>query len=584
MKTLTRALHFDRAAINASTRTVAATLSSELPVARDFGDEVLLHTPEAVDMTRAVNGLPLLFSHKRDQIVGRVEDIRLDKNKLRGLLRFSENTQANEVWRDVEAGILTDLSIGYKIEDMALDPAGAAWLATRWQPLEVSVVTIGADPSAGIGRSAPNSENIPKEQPDMQLNHQAVRSIVQLGRFDDQTTERMTLDCLASGMNEQEVGQAVQRKKAEIQEADFAIMPPMHDRSFSHTPTRAALMAEALAARWGGPAPSEAAREYVNKKPVDMARDLLEARGIRTNRLSAGEVIGRAMTTTSDFPNLLANSGNRTLQAAYQSYGGGLKRICRPSTIADFRAKQVLKLGEAPALNKVNEHGEYTYGSPIESKESYSLYTFGRIFAITRQALINDDLGAFGNLIAKFGIAAAEREAQQLATLLTSNPTMADGVALFHANHGNLAGSAAAISVTSLGLARKAMRLQTGLDGTTAIDCSPAFLIVPAALETVAEQFLATLSPTVSTDVNPFSGKLELVVDPRLDASSATAWYLAARPELIDTIEYAYLEGYNGPTIEVREGFEVDGTEFKARLDFGCGVLDHRGLFKNAGA
>jgi len=105
-----------------------------------------------------------------------------------------------------------------------------------------------------------------------------------------------------------------------------------------------------------------------------------------------------------------------------------------------------------------------------------------------------------------------------------------------------------------------------------------------AALETVAEQFLATLSPTVSTDVNPFSGKLELVVDPRLDASSATAWYLAARPELIDTIEYAYLEGYNGPTIEVREGFEVDGTEFKARLDFGCGVLDHRGLFKNAGA
>ena len=176
MKTLTRALHFDRAAINASTRTVAATLSSELPVSRDFGDEVLLHTPEAVDMTRAVNGLPLLFSHKRDQIVGRVEDIRLDKNKLRGLLRFSENTQANEVWRDVEAGILTDLSIGYKIEDMALDPAGAAWLATRWQPMEVSVVTVPADPSVGIGRSAPNSENIPKEQPDMQLNHQGDRS------------------------------------------------------------------------------------------------------------------------------------------------------------------------------------------------------------------------------------------------------------------------------------------------------------------------------------------------------------------------------------------------------------------------
>lgn len=584
MKTLTRALHLDRAALDLAARTISATLSSELPVARDFGDEVLMHTPEAIDMSRAVNGLPLLFSHKRDQIVGRVEGIHLDKNKLRGLLRFSENTRANEIWRDVQTGILTDLSIGYQIDDVELDQAGAVWRATRWQPLEVSVVTIPADPSVGIGRSAPNSEP-PKEQA-MQLNHQEVREIVRLGHFDQPTTERMTLDFLARGMNEREVGQAVQRKKAEIQEADFPIMPPMHDRAFDHQnpSTRAALMAEALAARWGGPAPSEAAREFVSKKPVDMARELLEARGIRTNRLSAGEVIGRAMTTTGDFPNLLANSGNRTLQAAYQSYQGGLKRICRQSTIADFRAKQVLNLGEMPALNKVNEHGEYTYGAPVEAKASYSLETFGRIFAITRQALINDDLAAFGNLIGKFGIAAAEREARQLVTLLTSNPLMGDGVALFHANHGNLAGSGAAISVTSLGLARKAMRLQTGLDGSTAIDCSPRFLIVPAALETVAEQFLATLSPTVSTEVNPFAGRLDLVVDPRLDAVSATAWYLAAEPNLIDTIEYAYLEGYSGPTIEVREGFEVDGTEFKARLDFGAGILDHRGLYKNAGA
>lgn len=584
MKTLTRALHLDRGALDPAARTISATLSSELPVARDFGNEVLMHTPEAIDMSRAVNGLPLLFSHKRDQIVGRVEGIHLDKNKLRGLLRFSENTQANEVWRDVQTGILTDLSIGYEIEDVELDQAGAVWRATRWQPLEVSVVTIPADPTVGIGRSAPNSE-IPKEQA-MQLNHQDVRAIVQLGRFDQQTTERMTLDCLARGMNEQEVGQVVQRKKAEIQEADFPIMPPLHDRAFDYQnpSTRAALMAEALAARWGGPAPSDAAREFVSKKPVDMARELLEARGIRTNRLSAGEIVSRAITTTGDFPNLLANSSNRTLQAAYQSYQGGLKRICRQSTIADFRAKQVLNLGEMPSLNKVNEHGEYTYGAPVEAKASYSLATFGRIFAITRQALINDDLAAFGNLIGKFGIAAAEREAQQLITLLTSNPAMGDGVALFHANHGNLAGSGAVISVTSLGLARKAMRLQTGLDGATAIDCSPRFLIVPAALETVAEQFLATLSPTVSTEVNPFAGRLELVVDPRLDAGSATAWYLAAEPNLIDTIEYAYLEGYSGPTIEVREGFEVDGTEFKARLDFGAGILDHRGLYKNAGA
>ena len=82
------AQHLDRGALDPAARTILATLSSELPVARDFGNEVLMHTPEAIDMSRAVNGLPLLFSHKRDQIVGRVEGIHLDKNKLRGLLRL----------------------------------------------------------------------------------------------------------------------------------------------------------------------------------------------------------------------------------------------------------------------------------------------------------------------------------------------------------------------------------------------------------------------------------------------------------------------------------------------------------------
>ena len=77
---------------------------------------------------------------------------------------------------------------------------------------------------------------------------------------------------------------------------------------------------------------------------------------------------------------------------------------------------------------------------------------------------------------------------------------------------------------------------------------------------------------------------IELVVDPRLDAKSATAWYLAARPDIIDTIEYSYLDGFPGPVVEVENGWDIDATEIKCRLDFGCGVLDWRGLYKNAGA
>ena len=584
MRTINRTMILERAKLDSGSRTVPATLSSTAPALRDYGQEVLLHTQDAIDMSRAANGLPLLFSHDREAIIGRVEGIRIDGDKLRGLLRFSDNTKASEVWADVEAGILTDISIGYQVIDMEPAPDSDVWNVTRWLPLECSVVTVPADPSVGINRSSPNRNA--KEFSTMKTSIEEIREIVKTGGFDNQLSEKVVLDCVTRNLSSREAARLVYNMKFYMSPKEVEIISGCNEyglRSES-APMMSTLMAEALAARCGGVAPSEAAREFVRMTPVEMARSLLDARGVRTKQLSAGEVISRAMTTTSDFPQLLASSGNRILQNAYQSYKGGLKRICRQSSIVDFRAKQVLNLGEAPSLELVNEHGEFSYGAPIESKLSYSLQTFGRIFAITRQALINDDLNAFGGMVAKFGVAAAEREAVQLVSLLTSNPTMSDGVALFHANHGNLAASGGAISVATLGAARKAMRLQTGLDGVTSIDCSPSFLIVPAALETVAEQFLATLSPTMSTEVNPFSGRLELVVDPRLDAKSATAWYLAADPGVIDTIEYAYLEGYSGPVIEARDGWEVDGTEFKARLDFGAGVLGHRGLYKNAGA
>ena len=123
----------------------------------------------------------------------------------------------------------------------------------------------------------------------------------------------------------------------------------------------------------------------------------------------------------------------------------------------------------------------------------------------------------------------------------------------------------------------------TGLDAVTPIDASPKFLIVPAALETAGQKLLASIQATTTADVNVFS-TLELVVDPRLDAASATAWYLAADPALIDTIEYAHLDGADGVMVETQVGWEVDGMEFKVRDDFGCGILDWRGLYRANGA
>jgi len=203
---------------------------------------------------------------------------------------------------------------------------------------------------------------------------------------------------------------------------------------------------------------------------------------------------------------------------------------------------------------------------------------------VTRQAIVNDNLSAFERVIPGFGRAAADLERATVYGILNANAAMADGVDLFHADHGNLVGTGAAISVTTLGAMRALMRKQTGINGQS-INVEPRYLIVPAAIETVAQQYTSTAyMPEAGSNINPFAGSLQVIVDPVLDGTSATAWYLAADPSQIDTIEYSYLEGNEGVYIETRNGFEVDGVEIKARLDFAAKAIDWRGLAKQPGA
>jgi phage major head subunit gpT-like protein len=217
--------------------------------------------------------------------------------------------------------------------------------------------------------------------------------------------------------------------------------------------------------------------------------------------------------------------------------------------------------------------------------------TYGRIMGITRQALVNDDLGGFTAMARKFGQSAGEFESSQITGLLTANGTMNDGGALFNATavttaggHANLAtGTGSALSVTSLTAGVKAMRLQKGLDTVTPINVTPKFLIVPAALEYTALQLVSMITPASASDVNPYAGKLEVIVDARLDGASTTAWYLAADPAVIDGLEYAYLEDAPGVQLFTEEGWDRDGIEWKARLDFGCGAVEFKGLYKGAG-
>lgn len=343
---------------------------------------------------------------------------------------------------------------------------------------------------------------------------------------------------------------------------------------------------------------SEQGRQYRGMTLLEMGSDLLEAHGVRVRGLSKHEraqamlemrvssvgdfsVRAGGMHTTADFPNILANVANKTLRAGYQAAPQTFRPLVRVVTLPDFKLVSRVQLGAAPQLEKVNEHGEFKRGSMGDASEKYALSTYGKVVAITRQVLINDDLEAFTRIPRSFGVAAANLESDLVWAQITANPVMGDGTALFHANHGNL-GTAGAITTATVGAGRQAMRLQKDLDGKTLLNITPTYILVPTALETATEQFLGQIFPTTSANVVTASmKKLVPISEPRLDAVSPSNWYLAGAPEQIDIVELAYLEGQQGLFTETRMGFDVDGLEVKVRQDVAAKVIDWRGLFKN---
>lgn len=331
--------------------------------------------------------------------------------------------------------------------------------------------------------------------------------------------------------------------------------------------------------------PHPAARDIQRMGIVAMAESFLSMTGADLRDRTASGLIQAAMGT-DDFPSLLSATAGKALALGYENAPIGHTLFTGERDVANFKPQTLVNLGEAPELEEVPELAEYKSGALQDSATTFQIVTSGKILEISRQALINDDLGALTAVPASMGTAARRMEADKVFGVLTNNPNMRDGVPLFHASHGNL-GAAGQLNFDNLAAARAAMRKQKGIAGLGYLDPQPRFLIVPVALETAAEQLISSLvDPSKSNDTPnlEFIRRLTLVADPRLDADSETAWYLAASPSQIDGILRVYLDGQRGPSIEENSEFRRDVTGYKVRLDFGVGVIDFRALYKNPGA
>ena len=159
-------------------RTLEFSFSSELPVSRWFGEEVLSHAPESVNLSRLNDGAPVLFNHEPDRVIGVVERAWIDGEKRRGMarVRFSRNEFAQQIVGDINDGILRNVSVGYQIGEA--ENRGEEVVATSWSPYELSVVTIPADPTIGIGRKldtgAPATATTPPPSPSPKMEETTV--------------------------------------------------------------------------------------------------------------------------------------------------------------------------------------------------------------------------------------------------------------------------------------------------------------------------------------------------------------------------------------------------------------------------
>lgn len=630
--------------------------------------------PKHIRMGRLSSGkAPLLDSHGSNdlsQVIGVIESADTEGN---AVARMSKRAGVTPYWEDVQAGIIRNASVGalvHKLKDVSRKDADGnvverEYLAIDWEPMEVSLVPIGADPRAGMSaqledknrfteaeivsvsltgaatarleinmeketaqagpetRSTLKEEEaklaaeaaeaerkriieagIAKERARVQSINTTVKALNLPQSFaakhiadgtDADVFNKLAIDEKAKEavitQTQQQIGVgAVGIRSDEADNRRRGMVGAMLNRfeegafAFDEKNTEFVFDKNKKAKLWEG------SRPYMGMSLLDCAKECLTAKGIRWQSKNQSEIVSLAFQSTSDFPYILADSANKTLRAGYELAPSPWKLISAQRSARDFKDQRELTLDSGSRLGKVPESGEYARGFLTEGRESWKVDSYGQIIAVTRQAVINDDLGAFTTIPFLLGQEVAANEASIVVGLITANGSMSDGVALFESStHKNYvaSGSGAAISVSSLATTALKMMTQAGPGGKP-LALMPKYLLVPAAQATLAVQYTTAIpAVTKAADVNPYAGQLTPLVEPRLDAAGITdSWYLFADPMSANgtVLVYAYLAGQSGPRTETRMGFNVDGMEIKVSEDFGAGVVDYRGAARNHGS
>jgi len=628
-----RTFSFSRDAVKQDARSVKVSFSSEQPYDRWFGSEILLHDKECVNLDRLKNIGISLFNHNRDKVIGRLENIVIDDVEKKSYcdIVFDDDEETDTIYQKVLSGTLKGVSVGYFVDNWEEVEAGKPSLngrftgpcsiASRWTPFEVSIVSIPADDSVGVGRELEvdnnTEQNTNKKERENEMTPEELKAFL----------EKFVADMLATRsaeeqktVSKEEITKAVEAEKERILTIDslcrdFGLEAKDHfektidevkdlalnakKEEMKALPASANIQiiadetdkfrdaaSDAMLLRGGMKLEKQAegTNDFRGLSLKTLAIECLAKDGVENaHRFSDEDLFKKALTPSSSFVSVVENVVSKSMRI-YAPASTTFQDWTSTGSVSDFKEARHYRISESGNIERIYENGEFKHDQVKDEGISKRVYTYGKRFGFTRETLINDDIGVITKVPQQY-VAGAYRTINQLVyAALTSSANIYDGSVLFVSGHSNLAGTATAVTTAGLSAGYKAMKQQKGLKGKQVLNIMPRFLIVSPDKEAEARQMMASLADPSSANANVaniYQGALKPIVDGEL---TGNAWFLAADPMQCDTIEVTYLNGKEAPTLESQMSFDRLGIDYRIFHDFGVNVLDFRGLYKNAGA
>lgn len=559
-----------------------------------------------------------------DSAIGKISNVRVDGGQVIGDVTFGSDDGSQTIFRKYAEGILTDVSIGYQINEYRVDTGSEnerdVVTVTDYDVFEVSAVGVGFD--SGAKKRENNNDGdflMPKEMLERlkKLEAMTERSEAQskelnelreaVRKHDDANAEQLrTKVADLEAQNKEMARQRDLESVAKTYGADEALLKEYRedttktvdgftrailDAKMAEQPTVSVGVSEnggnavemrkaiedAIAIRTGAiiANPHADVDMFRHATLSDMAKAVTGVSGYDRNAIAE-----RAMVS-GEFPLLLLNAGNRTLESEFDAVETTYARWVKQVDVPDFRIQSDIVAGHGGRLDKTLENGDLKEQKLSEAQEQWKIETFGNKFSLTREMIVNDDLGAFQNMLALFGEKSAITANGLAYDILRgagdyASYKMADGKAIFHADHANKAD--VVFSADALSAGRVAMRKHKGIDKKTPLNITPTFLFVSADNEELARKIVystASIDDNKNTGViNPHQNSVEIIVDAELQGAE---WYLASNRR---TVKMGFLQGANRRPILKMNDSSIAKTTFEGVFDIGVMAEDYRGMYK----